>query len=604
MTAAASTETLSLERDNRFVVAARLIRNLLRQHRRVFAIAVSGAALFAACTVASSVMVRRIIDRVIVPRFEAGSVRSSTVIAVLLLTIAVGLLRATGVVIRRVWAGRTAWGVTERISGEVIDRLVAQPASWHRRQSTGDLITRAGVDAEAATAVLHPLPFASSVVVLLVLSSAWLIYTDPILGVLSVMLFPLLLWINVMYQRRVDKHYDDAQRELGVLSAAVHESFDGVVVVKAFGAEERETERLTVIAGRLRDARLRALRLRSTFEVLLDMVPTTANLALVLGGALRVRSGDLSIGQLASFVFLFSMLVFPLRIIGYALSELPYSLAGWSRIRDLLDQPIEADPRRTLLTGADNSVVLDRITYGHGGHSGDREALTEVTATIAAGRTVAVVGATGSGKTTLLHLVAGLIAPRRGTITVPAGRTALVFQEAFLIASSVRANIAFGRTVSDADIDRALQIAEAGFVAALPDGLDTVVGERGVGLSGGQRQRIALARALVDRPAVLLLDDTTSALDPSTEAAVVNNLRRELSSSTVIAVASRPSTIALADEVLYLVEGAIAGHGTHDELLAESAGYRELMEAFEDDRRSLDDDGAVTDPGQSTGGRP
>lgn len=607
---------------NRFVVAARLLRGLLRNHKRVFAIAVSGAAVFATCTVLSSVMIRLVTDRIIVPRFDRGSVRSSTVIGVLLLTIAVGLVRATGVVVRRVWAGRTAWGVTESITGQVIDRLTVQPASWHRRQSTGDLITRGGVDAEAATAILAPLPFASSVVVLLVLSSGWLIYTDPVLGVASVLLFPVLIWVNLLYQRKVDHHFNTAQQELGALSAAVHESFDGVVVVKAFGAEDRETQRLSTIAARLRDARLSALRLRSTFEAVLDFVPNAVNLGLLLGGAVRVRSGDLSVGELTSFVYLFSLLVFPLRIIGYAFSELPRSLAGWTRIRELLDQPIEADPRDQLLIGSDNSIVLQHISYHHArvaasaadhapDHAPDktadesieRDSIVDVSATVPAGRTVAVVGATGAGKTTLLHLIAGLVPPTSGSITVPAGGCALVFQEPFLFATSIYDNVALGRDVAEHDVRRALQIAEAGFVEALPEGAATVIGERGVGLSGGQRQRIALARALVTRPSVLLLDDTTSALDPSTEAAVLANLRAELAETTVIAVASRPSTIGLADEVLYLVDGEIVAHGPHDQLMVESDGYRELMEAFEHDRRSLDvdDSGAVDDRSSRAG---
>jgi ABC-type multidrug transport system fused ATPase/permease subunit len=223
---------------------------------------------------------------------------------------------------------------------------------------------------------------------------------------------------------------------------------------------------------------------------------------------------------------------------------------------------------------------------------------------------VAIVGATGSGKTTLLHLLAGLIPARSGSITVPAGGCSLVFQEPFLFAGSVHDNITLGRPVSDDDVHRALEVAEAGFVRALPDGTATIVGERGVGLSGGQRQRIALARALVARPSALLLDDTTSALDPSTEAAVLSNLRADLAGTTVVAVASRPSTIALADEVLYMVEGAVVAHGTHEDLMQSSAGYRELMEAFEHDRHALaadeDDSGAVDDgssvAGSSVGG--
>ena len=561
--------------------AFRLIRGLLRHHKRLFFTAVGCAAVFAACTVFSSVVVRLIIDKVIVPRFEDGTVATHRVVAILGLLIAVGVVRAVGVVGRRTFAGRTSWRVTESLTAEVIDRVVAQPVPWHRQQRTGDIITRAGVDAEAATHILNPLPFASSVVLMLILSAVWLLVTDVWLGMAAVAVFPLLIGLNLTYQRRVDRFYDEAQLELGKLSEAVHESFDGVTVVKSFGAESRETERLSVIASRLRNARFGAIRLRSTFEALLDGVPTIVNIVLLVAGAYRVRSGDMTIGELTSFIYLFTLLVFPLRLIGFALSELPYSIAGWNRIRELLDQPLVSDPALTLLRHADNSIELAGVTYNH---DGTRDVLRSVDALIPAGRTVAVVGSTGAGKTTLLHLIAGLIPVDHGSITVPQQGCALVFQEPFLLAGSVRDNVTMGRTLDDQAIWTALESSEASFVHEFSDGLDTIVGERGVGLSGGQRQRIALARALVGHPVVLLLDDTTSSLDPATEARVLSNLRDTLGDTTVVAVASRPSTIALADDVLYLADGQVVAHGRHDQLLATVPEYRRLMEAFEHDR--------------------
>ncbi len=565
--------------------AFRLIRALVRHHKRTFFTAVAGAAVFAACTVLSAVVVRVITDDVIGPRFNEGSVSARKVAVVLGTLIVIGFVRAAGVVVRRTWAGRTSWRVTETITKEVIDRLTVQPAPWHRRQSTGDLITRAGVDAEAATAVLGPLPFASGVVVLVGLSSVWLLITDIPLGLAAVAVFPGLIALNVGYQRRVDGFYNTAQDELGKLSAAVHESFDGVAVVKSFGAEDRETERLAVIARRLREARLGAVRLRSTFEALLDGVPTAVNILILVGGAYRVRAGAMSVGELTSFIYLFTLLVFPLRLIGYTLSAVPHSLAGWTRIRDLLDQPVVADPALTLRYGADKAVVLRDV---HFSHDGERDVLRGIDAVIEGGRTVAVVGATGAGKTTLLHLIAGLIAADSGTVTVPAGGARLVFQEPFLIAGTVRDNVALGADVSADAIHAALAVAEAQFVHDLPHGLDTELGERGVGLSGGQRQRLALARALVRRPAVLLLDDTTSALDPSTEAKVLANLRAALTHTTVVAVASRPSTIALADDVLYVDNGEVVAHGRHDQLMQDVPAYRGLIEAFEHDRKAMD----------------
>jgi ABC-type multidrug transport system fused ATPase/permease subunit len=576
-----ASDTIVSPDSSRPTQAFRLIRGLLRHHKRLFFTAVGCAAVYASCTVFSSVVVRLIIDKVIVPRFENGSVSTRRVIVILGLLITVGVVRAVGVVGRRAYAGRTAWRVTESLTAEVIERVVAQPVPWHRQQRTGDIITRAGVDAEAATHVLNPLPFASSVVLMLVLSSVWLLVTDIWLGLAAVAVFPLLIALNLTYQRRVDRFYDAAQAELGKLSEAVHESFDGVTVVKSFGAESREADRLSVIAARLRNARLGAIRLRSTFEALLDGVPNVVNIFLLVAGAYRVRSGAMSIGELTSFIYLFTLLVFPLRLIGFALSELPYSIAGWNRIRELLDQPLLSDPALTLRRHAGNSIELTNVVYNH---DGTREVLRGIDASIPGGRTVAVVGATGSGKTTLLHLIAGLIAVDCGSITVPQQGCVMVFQEPFLLAGSVRENVAIGRDVSDDAIHTALVASEAAFVDEFPQGIDTIVGERGVGLSGGQRQRIALARALVGNPVALLLDDTTSSLDPGTEARVLANLRETLRDATVVAVASRPSTIALADDVLYLADGQVVAHGRHDDLLLTVPAYRRLMEAFEHER--------------------
>ena len=569
----------------RLRVAFRLVRALVKHHKRLFFTAVCGAAVFAACTVLSAAIVRLITDDLIAPRFNNGSVSKTRVLVVLGALIVVGFVRAAAVVVRRTWAGRTAWRVTERLTKQVVQRLAQQPVPWHRQQTTGDLITRAGVDAEAATSILSPLPFASGVVVLVALSSSWLVFTDFPLGIAAVAVFPGLIALNINYQRRVEQYFNTAQDELGNLSAAVHESFDGVTVVKSFGAEGRETERLAQIARRLREARLGAVRLRSTFESLLDGIPTVVNACLLVGGAYRVRSGDMTIGELTSFIYLFTLLVFPLRLIGFALSEVPHSLAGWNRIEDLLKQPLVADPARLLQHNDEGEVRLRDL---HFSHDGERQVLRGVNATIEAGRTVAVVGATGAGKTTLLHLVAGLVEANSGTISLPVAGTRLVFQEPFLLAGSVRDNITLGAPIAQTSIDAALSVAEADFLRDLPNGLETEIGERGVGLSGGQRQRLALARALVCEPAVLLLDDTTSSLDPTTEAKVLANLRASLHNTTVVAVASRPSTIALADDVLFLEDGVVVCHGRHDDLMRDVVAYRNLIEAFEHDRAALE----------------
>ena len=567
----------------RWRTAARLIRNLVRIHPRPFMIAVSGAAVFALCTVASSIVIQWVIDHVIEPTFRDGSIKLGTVMTGLGLICAVGFVRAAGVVVRRTWAGIAHWRIAETLSGDVVDRLVEQPITWHQRRPSGDLAARAGVDVDAATDVLSPLPFASSVVLMVFVSAVWLVLIDVPLGLMAVAVFPLLIGINIYYQHKVDGYYTEAQNHLGDLSGAVHESFEGVQVVKAFGAEARETERLSVIAARLREARISALLLKGTFDAVLDAIPSLTNVGLVLFGAFRIRSGDVTIGEMASMIYMFTLLVFPLRLIGFALSALPHSLAGYNRIREVLDEPLLDDPERKIgATAAGSGLTLRGVSYEF---EPGRPVLVDVDLDVPTDSTVALVGTTGSGKTTLLRLAAGLIDATSGQVDIVAGPRAIVLQEAFLLGDSLRGNIAFGGPYSDDEIWSALETAEGRtFIEELPRQLDTEVGERGVSLSGGQRQRVALARALVRRPMLLLLDDTTSALDPATEARVVARLKTALSGSSVLMVASRPSTIALADQVVFLDEGRIAATGTHTELLQSNVVYRSIMEAFELDR--------------------
>ena len=566
---------------------ANLIISMVRLHPRLFAVAVVGAAVFAVFTVASSLAVRWVIDHVILPRFEDGEVGAGAVGIGIGMIIGIGVVRAIGVVVRRSFAGMTQWRVAQTLTNDVIDRLVRQPATWHHRRPDGDLVARAGVDADAAVSVLAPIPFATGTVVMVVVSSIWLLVTDVPLGLLSVAVFPILIVLNIVYQHRVEQFYDAAQHALGAFSAGVHESFEGVQLVKAYGAEQRETERLSGMAGGVRDARIRAVHLRGSFEALLEVVPSLANVGLVLFGAYRVEAGALTIGELSSFVFMFTLLVFPLRLIGYALSELPHSMAGWLRIRSVLDEAIEPDPIESLGTAPHGvGMQLEHVDYAFEGEA--EPVLRDIDLTVPAGYVLAVVGATGSGKTTLVELVAGLVAPTNGAVRVASGPRSLVFQEAFLFAGTVRDNLQLGDHFSDDELWEALRLAAADrFVHDLPHRLDTVVGERGVSLSGGQRQRVALARALVRRPVLLLLDDTTSALDPATEARVLENLRAGLADTTVMLIASRPSTIALADDVAYLAAGTLVAHGRHTELMATQAGYRELVEAFETDRTGV-----------------
>ena len=554
---------------------------ITRGHRRTFALAVCGASTYAICTVLSATAVRHVIDQAIGPRFEKGSVSTRAVVGAMGLLIAIGLVRAIGVVTRRSYAGVTEWRAAGSFATKVVDQICAQPVWWLRRRPTGEVVSRLTVDAEAAVSMLAPLPFASSVVVLLVFATVAMLMTDLVLGLIGLIILPILMFVNLGYQRRVDAFFSEAQEHLGNLSSAVHESFEGVTVVKAFGAEEREARRLSGVAERLRDARVETVRLRSLFESLLDLIPSSGIVVLLLVGSWRVGHGEMTVGEVSGFVYLFSLLTFPLRIIGYALSELPHSRAGVEHIDRLIGEPpvTFVEPSREAGVGLQCRNLRVRFDEQNA------LALNIDELFVRRGGALAIVGETGSGKSTLVGALSGVV-PYEGAIKVAVGGVAPVFQETFLFAASIRDNVTFGSGRTDAEIRKALGIADAiDFVDELSEGLDTVVGERGVGLSGGQRQRLALARALLSDRDVLVLDDTTSALDPETEARVVRNLLSGALERTLVLVASRPSTVSLIGDVVYLVDGRIIDRGQHHDLLGRNARYASLMDSYESDRR-------------------
>jgi ABC-type multidrug transport system fused ATPase/permease subunit len=563
--------------------AVRIIAVHVRIHPAIFWIAVAGAAVFAVATVASSWVLQWVTDNVILPRFNEGHVGAGAVVAGAAAIIGIGLVRSVGVVVRRTCAGALQFRTAATWRNRVIDRYQAQPLSWHAEHATGELLAHADSDINASTEILGPTPYSVGVMILLVVSALWLLATDLVLGGVAILLFPVLSLLNVVYQRRVYGPSELTQVHLGAVSALVHESFDGVGVVKALGAEDHERDRLAVRAATLRDTKIRVAVLRATFETALDAVPSLVNVLLIVLGAWRVSSGALTIGGLTSVVYLFTLLIWPLRMIGYLLGDAPRSVAGYGRVEAVLDEPVPPRPSASLgVAPAGVGLSLTHVAYSY---EPGREVLRDVSLTVPLGRTTAVVGPTGGGKTSLFLLAAGLLQPSAGQIAVAPGTTALVFQEPFLFTEPIRDNVALGLAVGDDEVWEALAVAQAeDFVRELPEGLDTEVGERGVTLSGGQRQRIALARALVRRPSLLLLDDATSSLDPTTEARILNGLGGYLRGVTTLVVATRPSTIALADQVAFVDGGRIVAQGSHADLQQRVPAYARLVDAYERDR--------------------
>ena len=567
----------------------------VRTHPRPFAVSVVGSVLYGSMAVAGSLLLGEVTDRVIVPGFDEG-VSGASIAAAAGAILAVALLRSGGVVLRRYFGNMTARGMHRTWFHRITDTYLRVPLEFFGSRPTGRLLAHADADVERAITVIMPLPLSLGVVVLIGLSIVSLALIDPALMLVGLALFPSLAILNHLYSRRVEAPASRTQARLGEVSSVAHESFEGALLVKTLGLEAREVERLSVVARELRTARLAVGRLRATFEPVLDALPNLGTIALLALGAWRVAEGVITTGQLVQAMALFTILTFPMRVVGFLLEELPRAVVASDRIADVLATPTRPAPAEgagTPLPDGPLAVDVRALSFAY---AADAEpVLTGVDLALAPAEVVALVGATGSGKSTLCHLLAHLYQPTAGAVRLggvdlstaePASlrsAVALVFQEAFLFAATVRDNLALGWDASDEELLWALEAARARrFVERLPLGLDQQLGERGVTLSGGQRQRLALARALLRRPGLLMLDDATSAVDPTVERQILDGLPDTLRATTLV-VAHRLSTIALADRVLFLDGGRIAASGTHRELLESMPAYASLVRAYEQD---------------------
>ncbi len=572
----------------------------IRDEPRTFTLAVLGSALFGGALAGSGWVLGQVTDAVLVPAFRDGVVSASDAWAAAGAMALVGTLTAVGVIIRRGYATVTQYRLQARYRRAVSRQYLRLPLAWHRRHPTGQLLSNANADVEAAFAIFAPLPFSFGVAVMLVVAGVTMFDADPVLAAVAFTVLPMLVLANGFYQRVMSPRVARAQQLRADVSDVAHESFEGALVVKTLGRETEETTRFSDRSHELRRANVSVGRARGAFEPVIEALPTLGTLVVLAVGTVRVADGAIEAGVVVQIAYQLTLLAFPVRAIGWVLAELPRSTVGWRRVAAVLGAegrmafgtttlPAAPDGRALSARGVDHDVVdpdgsTQRLLHG-------------IDLDVPRGSTVAVVGSTGSGKSTLTTLLVRLVDPVAGRVLLDgtdvrdvvagglASTVAYVPQSTFVFDDTIRGNITLGLEdgpigVGDDEVWAALRAARAeAFVRALPDGLDTRVGERGASLSGGQRQRLAIARALVRRPSVLVLDDATSAVDPTVEQQILAGLRGT-DGVTVVVVAYRRSTISLADTVVHVVHGRVHDTGSHTELMGRDEAYRNLVEAY------------------------
>jgi len=502
-----------------------------------------------------------------------------------------GVLRLAFSVVRRLVAGRVSLGVEFDLRNRTYTHLQSLELAFFDGQQTGQLMSRSTVDLQSVRFFLgYGLIFMMQSALSIVIAAVVMIAVNPVLAAVALAPMPVVIWIAARYGRLNRPASQEVQQRIAELTAEAEENVGGVRVVKAFAQERRQRKRFDHAVSRVFDQSMVSTRLRAYYNPLIGFLPQLGLAAIILVGGRQAIDRTISVGDFVAFYGYVVMLTGPMRLLGVSLGMAQRAVASGARVFEILDRkprltaPDDASP---LPAGGGGSVRMRGVTFGY---DGGRQVLRDVDLDVPAGQTVAVIGATGSGKTTLVMMISRLYDPDSGTVEVDGvdvrdvdlaslrHEIALVSDDAFLFSASLRDNIAYARPAAPLEDveDAARRAGLASVVEDLPQGYDTLVGERGLTLSGGQRQRVAIARALLAAPRILILDDATSSVDATTESQIKETLREVMKGRTTFVIAHRMSTISLADEVIVLEDGAIAARGSHDELLEQSELYRDI----------------------------
>ncbi len=509
-----------------------------------------------------------------------------------LVIVGASVLRLGMTVFRRLVAGRVSLGVEFDLRQAFYRHLQRLELGFFDSQQTGQLMSRATVDLQSIRFFLgYGLIFITQNLLTITLAGAVMIAINPLLALIALTPAPFVIYTASRYNRVSRPALQEVQQRIAELTAEAEENVSGIRIVKAFAREEYQLHRFQRAVARVFDQSVYSTRLQATFTPLIGLLPQLGIALILLVGGRMVIEGDLSLGNFTAFYTYLVMLAGPMRMLGVAMGMAQRAIASGNRMFEIIDREpaIQSPPDAPPLPAGGGAVELRGVTLRYDGAA---PALTDIDLAVEAGRTVALVGPSGAGKTSLVALIARLYDPDEGTVLVDGAdvrgidvgslrsEIAFVADDSFLFTASVAENIAYARPEATMEeIEAAARRAQAdSFIRDLPDGYETRIGERGLTLSGGQRQRVAIARALLADPRILILDDATSSVDATTEAAIKAGLEEAMAGRTTFIIAHRLSTVALADEIVVLDGGRVVDRGGHEELMAGCGFYREIAE--------------------------
>ena len=554
------------------------------ENKRNFIIAMSSAVLWCFLVVVQPYLIKIIIDDGIV----TGNQRN--LIVLISFMVLAGYSRAISIGTRRYFGMHVSYNVEAGIRNKIFTHMQKLAFNYHDKVPTGELMARASSDASQVRLAFAIAPLATANIFLLLILSITLLTLSLPLGAIVILSIPAVLWLASNFSSKAMGVSLKVKESEARMTTEVEEQLGGIRVVKAFGNEEYASSKVESAVSNIYDTSLDYLKLRTRFVPMFELIPMIITLAVLLFGGYLSINEFISLGEFIAFTQYVFLLLWPLRITAWFLSEIPSSVAAGTRILELLDEvPLITDSESTksLPNDGNGSISFNQVNFKYG----KEKIFDNLSFNVDGKKTVAIVGATGSGKSTLAYLLPRLYEIESGSIEIDGvnindlklnelrSNVSLAFEESFLFSNTARENISLGLgNATQEEVERAALTARAHeFISLLPESYETKVGERGYGLSGGQRQRIALARAILRKPRVLILDDALSAVDASTEEEIRNELKTVMKNMTTLIITNRAPTIELCDEVVFIEDGSVKAQGTHAELIDNVDTYKSLF---------------------------